>query len=70
MEVGKAQFGIPECHIKLLLDRFFKIRMYFECRQINNVLKMKQIEEAKLSKSKKKAGRIYASKSAAGHAQK
>ena len=66
-DVGKVEYGMPHCHIRLLLNRFFKIRMYFECRQINLVLKEKQIQE---TKTKKNARKIYASKSASGHAQK
>ena len=68
-KVGKEQYAVPACHIRLLLDRWFKIRMYFECHQINLVTKAKQIQDLKDSK-KKKAGKIYASKSASGHAQK
>ena len=67
-KIGVEQYGIPKCHIRLLLDRFFKFRMYLECRQMNLVMKAKQIEEAK--KKKDKRIRIYASKSASGHAQR
>ena len=61
-EVGLRDHNMPVCHLQLLIDRFFKIGMYFEVRQKN--------VELKVEKSKKKADKIYASKSAAGHALK
>ena len=58
-----------------MLNRFHKIRMYFEATQLNNIYKKAKEEEAALKAAKKgkKAGKavskaIYASKSMAGHA--
>ena len=58
-EVGLKN-GMPECHLNLLIARFFKISMYFQVRHCNVKLK--------IEKYQKKADKVYASKSAAGHA--
>ena len=63
-EVGLNEYGMPICHLELLLHRFHKIRMYFEARQLNNLHKKRQADLKIESKSK------YASKSMAGHAYK
>ena len=58
-EVGLRD-GMPECHLSLLIARFFKISMYFRVRQTNGQLKKEKYQ--------KKKDKVYASKSAAGHA--
>ena len=74
-EVGLQEYNMPECHLELLLNRFHKIRMYFEATQLNNIYRKAKEEEAALKAAKKgkAAGKavskaIYASKSMAGHA--
>ena len=54
-EVGLRD-GMPECHLSLLIARFFKISMYFQVRHSNVKLK--------IEKYQKKADKVYASKSA------
>ena len=59
-EVGEKE-GIPVCHLELTVRRWHKIRMYFEARQLTNILNRHKAEE---SKSK------HASASMAAHALK
>ena len=63
-EVGLSEYGMPICHLELILHRFHKIRMYFEARQLNVLHKKTQQDLKTESKSK------HASKSMAGHALK
>ena len=63
LELGESnRFSMPVCHLELLLERFFKVNMLFEVRQINEQLRAQRQREM----IEKKA--IYASKSMAGHA--
>ena len=62
-DVGEER-GIPVCHLQLTVQRWHKIRMYFEARQLTNIWKRQQAEEKKECKSK------HASASMAAHALK
>ena len=63
LELGESnRFSMPVCHLELLLQRFFKVNMLFEVRQINSQIRAEQQRKM----IEKKA--IYASKSMAGHA--
>ena len=63
LEEGEAR-GIPVCHLELTVNRWFKIRMYFEARQLTNIWKREQARKKQESKSK------HASASMAAHALK
>ena len=62
-EVGEER-GIPVCHLELTVRRWHKIRMYFEARQLTNILNRHKAAEKKESKSK------HASASMAAHSLK
>ena len=62
LEVGESKFNMPVCHLELMLQRFFKINMIFEARQINNHIRAENARKRKEKKAK------FASKSMAGHA--
>jgi hypothetical protein len=62
LEEGESNFNMPVCHLELMLERFFKINMIFEARQINSHIRAENARKRKETKAK------FASKSMAGHA--